>query len=163
MFAAGAGATEERGGAGEHSWICKNEEQPAPDQAGDGRRGENHLDVTRLCVWWPNYSPKWTSWLPVRPHNSYPTMRRDFYRLKTPLLPARQGPLTHCAHTHTHTQFSFLVFTPLSTHHAVMSGVLFFFVWGFFGGFFCIFGGFVPSPTESRDGKVDTGWTLQAV
>lgn len=41
--AAGAGAAENRRGAGEHPRVCEDEEQPAPDQAGDRRRGTNHL------------------------------------------------------------------------------------------------------------------------
>lgn len=41
--AAGAGAAENRRGAGEHPRVCEDEEQPAPDQAGDRRRGMNHL------------------------------------------------------------------------------------------------------------------------
>ena len=42
--AAGAGATENRRGAGEHPRVCEDEEQPAQDQAGDRRRGTNHLE-----------------------------------------------------------------------------------------------------------------------
>lgn len=55
--AAGTGATEDRGGAGEHPRICEDEEQPAQDQAGDRRRGTNHLKTSKvsgsgwLCVW----------------------------------------------------------------------------------------------------------------
>lgn len=45
---AGIGATEDRGGAGEHPGVCEDEEQPAQDQAGDRRRGTNHLKPERV-------------------------------------------------------------------------------------------------------------------
>lgn len=45
--AAGAGAAEDRGGAGEHPGVRQDEEQPAQDQAGDGRRGADHLKQQR--------------------------------------------------------------------------------------------------------------------
>lgn len=44
---AGAGAAEKRGGAGEHPGVRQDEEQPAPDQAGDRRRGADHLKKRR--------------------------------------------------------------------------------------------------------------------
>lgn len=49
---AGTGATEDRGGAGEHPRVCEDEEQPAQDQAGDRRRRTNHLKTSKgVWVW----------------------------------------------------------------------------------------------------------------
>lgn len=47
---AGAGAAEKRGGAGEHPGVRQDEEQPAPDQAGDRRRGADHLKKTTTAT-----------------------------------------------------------------------------------------------------------------
>lgn len=43
LLAAGAWATENWGGAGEHPRVCEDEGQPAQDQAGDRWRGADHL------------------------------------------------------------------------------------------------------------------------
>lgn len=52
VSAAGTGATEDRGGAGEHPRVCEDEGQPAQDQAGDRRRGTNHLKTSKgVWVW----------------------------------------------------------------------------------------------------------------
>lgn len=49
---AGTGTTEDRGGAGEHPRVCEDEEQPPQDQAGDRRRGKNHLNTSKgVWVW----------------------------------------------------------------------------------------------------------------
>lgn len=52
VSAAGTRATEERGGAGEHPRVCEDEEQPAQDQAGDRRRGANHLKTSKGVWLW---------------------------------------------------------------------------------------------------------------
>lgn len=50
--AAGTGAAENWGGAGEHPRVREDEEQPAQDQAGDRRRGKNHLKTSKgVWVW----------------------------------------------------------------------------------------------------------------
>lgn len=52
VTAAGTGAAENWGGAGEHPRVCEDEEQPAQDQAGDRRRGKNHLKTSKgVWVW----------------------------------------------------------------------------------------------------------------
>lgn len=124
---AGAGATENWGRAGEHPRVCEDEEQPAQDQAGDWRRGTNHLKPAWVsgsgwlcaclwarrrqeCVykreresvwWWPDRGPRKTSWL-SQTSCSFPQWGEWLYRLRTTPLSACHGlpVLTSAPHTH---------------------------------------------------------------
>lgn len=62
---AGAGAAEKRGGAGEHPRVRQDEEQPAPDQAGDRRRGADHLKKTTTTTTTTTREGVWV-WLIMR-------------------------------------------------------------------------------------------------
>lgn len=137
--AAGAGAAENRRGAGEHPRVCEDEEQPAPDQAGDRRRGTNHLKnkikepagvvwvrliVRMFCgaqsrqerVWWC----WWWWWPPDRglemnfPNLAvpFPAVRRE--TLQTKDTPPPPPPLSAC---HGNCQYSPLLLTAIQQQH----------------------------------------------
>lgn len=112
VVAAGTGAAENWGGAGEHPRVCEDEKQPSQDQAGDGWGGTNHLKTPPWvsgsdweCVvcgarWWPDRGPTRTSWL-FQPSCSFLQWGETLQTKDTPLSACHGPPvLTSASHTH---------------------------------------------------------------